>query len=261
MNPHQEIKNTENSIRDFLVENLRKKYGASYEDKFGVSDDRVKFWKQRLEDEKKKHPSATVEQRLIYYSDFYDLNTIIKKNWDIDAIKDCFGKQKKVEYYLNELDKYRNTTAHNRDFLTHQEHLIFGICGELRSKIVIYRNMEESLDNYFPRIEIVRDNLGNFWKPGSGKNIFTKKTLKPGDILEFTITAVDPENLPLKYYCSLEKEYSEKNKFSITITDKEIGLNSPVSVGIRSSRDYRKTKGNEIDEWVTFYYNVIPNRK
>ena len=260
MNPHQEIKNVENAIRDFLVEHLRKKYGSRYEMHFGISQERILKWKMRQEEEKKKFPTVAVDPRLIYYSDFYDLKEIIKKNWDIDAIKNCFVKQKKVEFYLEELDSYRNPTAHNRDFLKHQEQLISGISGELRSKIAIYRNMEESVDSYFPRIESIRDNYGNTWEPNFGKKVITKTILKPEDVLEFTITAIDPEDLPLNYYCSLGKSYSSDNKFSLTISKNEIGLKTPILVGIRSSRDYSKIQGNQLDEWVTFYYDILPKK-
>lgn len=261
MNPHQDISNLENSIRDFLVDHLRRKYGDDYEKHFGVSSERIKIWNARFEEEGKKFPTTAIEQRLIYYSDFYDLTTIIRKNWDIDAIRNCFEKFKKIEFYLEELEKYRNPTAHSRDFLKHQEYLIAGISGELRSKIAKYRNMEENVENYFPRIELVRDNYGNFWKIGEEKHIFTKSVLKPGNVIEFTVTAIDPEDLPLSYYCSGLKENTPENKLVVTLTDNEIGVKSPISIGIRSSREYRKIKGNQLDEWVTFYYDIIPNKK
>ena len=260
MNPHQDIKNTENAIRDFLIEHLRKKYGSNYEEYFGVSQGRITAWKSRFDEEKRKFPNTTVERRLIYYSDFYDLVEIIKKNWQIEAIRNCFVKQKKIEFYLEELNKYRDTTAHNRSFLKHQEWLIAGICGELRSKIAIYRNMEDSVDSYFPRIESIRDNYGNYWEPSMQKYVYPKTALMPGDVLEFTIDAIDPEDLPLSYSCSLLNGYSTNNKFYITISNAEIGIKTPIAIGIRSSRDYRKVKGNKLDEWVTFHYDIFPKR-
>ena len=120
--------------------------------------------------------------------------------------------------------------------------------------------MEESVDSYFPRIENVRDNYGNHWEIRLWNNIFTKTILRPGDVLDFTITAIDPEDLPLNYYCSVNREFSDENKFSITITESEIGVKSPITIGIKSSRAYRKVKGNNLDEWITFYYDIIPQK-
>lgn len=114
------------------------------------------------------------------------------------------------------------------------------------------------MEDYFPRIESIYDNFGNSWLPSMGKNVFTKFTLSPDDSVEFIIKAIDPGDLPIKYYCSLFSELIESNKFSIKIKEGDIGINTPISLGIRSDRSYRKIKGNEIDEWATFYYNIVP---
>lgn len=259
MDTSQELRNAENSIRDFVVEVLSRKYGGDIESHFGVSDVRIEKWKERKTIEEKRFSSTSIEERLIYYADFYDLKTIIKKNWgDCDELRDAFNNLKKIEFYLDELDKFRNPDAHRRDFLPHQEKLIAGICGELRSNIVNYRSNMETGDGYFPRIEFVRDNLGNSWKPGQGKNVNTKQTLRVGDVIEFLVTAIDPEDLPLKYYCSIDGVYREENKFSLEVSDKMIGRRTAISVGIQSPRDYRAVNGNQLDDWITFLFQVLP---
>jgi hypothetical protein len=117
MDTSQELRNAENSIRDFLVEVLSRKYGGDMESHFGVSDDRIEKWKERKTVEEKRFSSTSIEERLIYYADFYDLKTIIKKNWgDCDELRDAFDNLKKIEFYLEELDKFRNPDAHSVAF-------------------------------------------------------------------------------------------------------------------------------------------------
>ena len=196
------LRDVENSLRDFIESVLAKKYGQDWINKSGVSEDRINNWKTRKADEHKKlHGAGKAEDRLIYYSDFYDLKTIIEKKWnDCEDFRSAFNDSKEIKLFLSILDKYRNTDAHRRELLSHQKHLIVGISGEVRNRIIIYRSqMENNDDKYFPKFESIRDNFGNTWTPNSPYAIETNLTLRPGDELEFTIHAKDPEDKELMY--------------------------------------------------------------
>lgn len=262
MEVNQSLSDTENAIRDFINFILERKYGDTYVEHFGVSPERLTKWKERKVDEAKKISSSAIEERLIYYSDFYDLKTIIKKNWsDFPEFKSTFEDLKKIEFYLDELDKYRNPDAHRRDFLPHQKDLINGISGEIRSRITKFRSTEETGESYFPRIEFIRNNIGNSWQFGQSKTIITKQTLYVGDDLEFIITATDPEDLKLEFYCSVDNKYYETNSFKIQINEKNIGKDASIQVGIKSPREYHAVQGNQLDDWITFCYTILPKRK
>ena len=69
-----------------------------------------------------------MEERLIYYADFYDLKTILKKNWDT-SFADALGDWKTFDVWLTELEKLRDPDAHRRELLPHQKSLIIGISG------------------------------------------------------------------------------------------------------------------------------------
>ena len=119
----------------------------------------------------------------------------------------------------------------------------------------------------FPRIESARDSLGSMWTPATGGSIFgTGKTLRPGDQIDFVVTARDPEDLPLEYRLVMEvfavrfpvPQWQASNVFSLTITEVHIGGLNP-ELQIRSSRAYHWNSGG-FDDTVTFMYTVLPRR-
>ena len=97
----QARKDTENSLRDFIASILSKSIGSDWKDKCGVSPERIEKWKQRKDDEGRRQKGGVVEERLIYYADFYDLQTILKKHWD--KFSPALGDWKVMEVLLGEL--------------------------------------------------------------------------------------------------------------------------------------------------------------
>lgn len=259
MEVNRALKDTENSLRDFIASTLKDSLGEDWITKCGVSTDRIEKWKERKEIEVKRQDTGTVEERLIYYADFYDLNTILKKNWTSEFSK-VFGEWKTLEVYLNVLEKYRDVEAHRRELLPHQKDLVKGICGEIRNNLIRYRSKKETGEDYFPRIESVRDNFGNLWVQGEIKDVFTKIILRPEDILDFVVTASDPQGSELKYCITADCRFNwqEENNLRILITEKHIGINSGYDLFIKSSRDYHSS--GLYDDNVTFFYTVLPKK-
>jgi len=137
--------------------------------------------------------------RLIFFSDFYDLITILKKNWSL--FSGALGEWKTMDVFLGELENLRDPEAHRRGLMPHQKYLIYGISGEIRNRLIRYRSKQETGEDYYPRIESASDNLGNFWSPstGTGHHLETDMKLRPGDILEFVVTARDPLGEALEF--------------------------------------------------------------
>ena len=77
MDVTQALKDTENSLWDFIAVVLQKAFGENWLDICGVSGERVDKWKERKNAEEKRQQSGVVEERLIYYADFYDLKMIL----------------------------------------------------------------------------------------------------------------------------------------------------------------------------------------
>ncbi len=263
---HQAIKEAENSLRDFIASVLRKRFGSDWIDNCGVSPSRIEQWRERRATEAKRQRTGVVEDRLLYYADFYDLGTILKKHWSGEFADALGGNWKTMEVFLEELGKLRDPHAHQRELLPHQKHLILGLSGEIRNRLVRYRSKVETSEDYYPRWESVRDNLGNVWDPNSGSNVReTQNRLRIGDKLEFIASATDPMGEALSYRIrkltrsTRQTDWQDNNVLSVTITPEDVRKKLLVSVDMRSPRPFHAE--GEHDGTVTFAYEVLPSQR
>lgn len=263
MDISQELRDTENALRDFITAVLGQILGATWIEHCGVSEERLSRWRERKEIETKRQEAGVVDERLIYYADFYDLRTILKKHWQHFA--EALGEWKTMEVYLTEMERLRDPDAHRRELLPHQKYLILGIGGEIRTRLVRQRSKQETLEDYFPRFESVRDSLGHIWtpaSPGIASTIITEKLLRVGDKVDYVATATDPLGEDLEYALAVEGEWSPEwtrnNSFSLLIEEKHIGKYFGVSVLVRSQRKHHAA--GEHDARVVFSYSVLPPR-
>lgn len=257
MDVTQELTDTENALRDFIAAQLSAKLGKDWVNKCDVSEDRIKTWRERQITEQKRQRSGSSDTRLIYYSDFYDLRTILKKHWSLFA--DALGDWKTMEVFLSELESLRDPDAHRRGLLPHQKNLIFGISGEIRNRLIRYRSKQDTGEDYYPRIESVSDNLGNFWSPstGTGNHLYTEMNLRPGDILEFVVTARDPLGEPLEYKMGFGMaRWQDSSEFRRVITEKDVQNELEIYLCVRSHRKFHAW--NDMDHAVGFHYSVLP---
>jgi hypothetical protein len=259
----QALRDAENALRDFIAYILQEKLGTAWESESGVSPDRLQKWQERKAVEYKRQDTGATDERLIYYADLYDLQTILKKHWQHFAA--AFGDLKTTEVWLAELERIRDPDAHRRELLSHQRDLIIGISGEIRTKIARYRSAQETSDAYYPRIEFAADNMGNSWKPGESNYVRTKTKLRPGDILEYVVTATDPLGETLEYQSTLcagmtghSDEWHSHNSFRVLVTEAHVARLVFGNVRIRSARRFH-ARGT-FDDNVEFTYEVLPPR-
>jgi hypothetical protein len=259
----QALKDTENALRDFISSVLSNKFGANWIEQCGVTPERIKKWEESKAVEEKRQKFGVVEERLIYYAEFYDLKTILHKHWAEFA--DALGDKKTMEVWLDELGRLRDPDAHRRELLPYQKHLAVGISGEIRTRLVRYRSKQETHEDYFPRIESARDNYGNIITGDTShlKAIFTKITLRPNDIIEIVITASDPFGEIIEYGIAINRNFpikwQKENVFSVRILESYIGRNFNICCYIRSLREYHASGG--YDDYVDFFYDVLPLKK
>ncbi len=256
------IRDVENLLRDFIAGVLENSFGSNWAEKSGVTPERIEKWKQRKENEQRRQEGGVVEPRIIYYADFYDLGTILKKNWE--KFTPALGDLKTIEVYLGELEKMRDAEAHGRDLLPHQKKLAIGIAGEIRTRLIRFRSKQETSEDYFPRIESVRDSIGNVWTPetGDGHNRFTKHILRPGDVIDFVVIASDPQGEELDYRLAVDHDFSKQwqssNVFRVTIDERHISTLFSVQLQIKSRRAHHAMKS--YDDGVQFTYTVLPKK-
>ncbi|WP_444906098.1 hypothetical protein ACJJIR_16005 [Microbulbifer sp. SSSA008] len=259
------LKYAENSLRDLLNFILSKQFGADWFYSCGVSDKRIEQWEERKNIDEKKFGYS--DPRIIYYADFYDLKTILKKCWD-KGFSDVFGKWKEIEVLLNILEELRNPDAHRRDLLPYQKHLAIGISGKIRAEITEYFSNMETGESYYPRIESVQDSLGNTWAIGERNPHDTSCILRPGDQIQFNVAGTDPKGDSLEYTVlpnALPYEFEWKNNgnFDLTIQNKHVGKKLWVAIAIKSPRDFHATSVvglGKVDDVVKFGFEVLPPR-
>jgi hypothetical protein len=143
--------------------------------------------------------------------------------------------------------------------MPHQKHLIVGISGEIRNRLIRYRSKQETGEDYYPRLESVSDNFGNFWSSGikNGDNLFTQTKLRPGDILEFTITARDPLGEPLEFRIGYDNNgWQDSSEFRKIITEKDVSNSFKVAICVRSHRKFHAW--HDMDDNILFDYMVLP---
>lgn len=252
MLPEIALADIEIIMRDFISLVMTKKHGTLWESKAKISPDRVKKWEEKKEEERKKQ-SGVIEERLIYYSDFYDLESLVEKNWD--DYKPVFNDLSKFKFFFKIISDFRNSVAHHRELIPHQRDLINGVVGELRNSIVKFRSTIATGAEHFPRIELVIDNYGNRWAPGDS-HVDTKIVLHPGEVLQFTIKAFDPKGGMIFYGLHPVRHWQESNEIVINLGNEHIGNKKHFVPCIKSNRDYHADGG--LDDVASFSYYIYP---
>lgn len=255
---NSELRDIENFLRDNIMFILKNKYESDWENKIGVSEERIKVQENRRVEEQKRLNGNEIDNRLLYYSDFYDLKTIIDKNWDIFKI--IFKDKKEIDYQLEQLESYRNPNAHHRDLLDHQKCLLVGLAGEIKTQILAYRGNLEKVDTFFPKIESIIVNRENF----SSTLIRLKSTYHIGDIIQIIVYVSSPPDQKIKYCISKPKNenvcnWQDSNVFLIKIDDEDdIGDNSLI-IKIKSDQDYHRCNYQSVfDDRASISYVVLP---
>jgi len=266
------LRRTENLMRDTLHQVLSQSAGLEWVNTCGVSAERLARWRERQLEEKKRKGQA--DPRLIYYADFYDLTTIVRRSWD-KGLSNIFHDLKEVEVLLKILDELRNREAHRREFLPFEEQLAAGISGRIRSKITQYYSLMETSDSYYPRFEFAQDSVGNVYSIGEGKSVTSSVKLRPGEEVQFKLVASDPLGEVVEYLVypnssegitaarSGRAQWNETGSFSFEILPEYVGERFIFIAAVRSKREFHAQKEHvigKIDDKVNFNYEVLPPR-
>lgn len=252
INVDEALRDIENFMRNNIVYILRNKYGEKWEEHLGVTSERIDEWKKRMEEEQKRLRGNVIENRLLYYSDFYDLKTIILKNWDL--FKNCFSNQTIIKNQLSQLEGFRNPNAHNRDLFEYQKHLLIGYIGEIKNGIMKYRGNLDNKSTFFPECESLNIN-GIIYNENWAH---LDELFRPGDQLTVTIYVTSP-NTQKVYYCIQNNDikkfkWSESNTFQIQIDNHHLG-NNTLYVFYKSNSSYHLQ--SNWDGVATISYTVV----
>lgn len=242
------VNDFENTLRTLILLFL-----SNEPDNYKISNERIEKWIEKRNLETKKKKGVNSENRLIYYSDFYDIETIINKNWNI--FKEVFIDKKRFDVFFKEVSNYRNIIAHGRSLHRSQELLLEGILLDFKTLITVYHNKNKMVDDYYISILKISDNLGNIWSRTEAPN--SKILLREGDFYEIEIEAFDPKNRDIEYTISTlssELHIIQKNgKFNFVVSSRMIKKSITVYCKVSTPHsDY------ENSEMRTIVLSVLP---
>ncbi|MEO0046960.1 MAG: hypothetical protein RL705_2151 [Bacteroidota bacterium] len=238
------INEYENLLRKIVLEFLAEEISE-----YKISEERTSKWLEKKEIEAKKNKGILFEKRLIYYSDFYDLKTIILKNWD--KFMPVFLNKKRFEIFFDEVESYRNTVMHGRNLTKSQNLILEGILTDTKNLKTVYHNKNEMKDDFFIRIDRVSDNLGNIW--GSDLLSLDRPVLRVGDEYEVLVEATDPKGREIEYdIYSREALHivQKENRFNFTIENSYISKSRSILVSA-------KTPNSEYKNFALFSFDII----
>jgi hypothetical protein len=196
---------------------------------------------------------------LLYYSDLYDLQTIIDKHWE--RFKPVLGDRRETDVFLNKLNDLRNPDAHQRGLWPFEQQLVLGISGHFRQAVAVSRK-QVGLDKYYPRFERVTDNFGFTLSSGG---ISTEQPVKAGQELTYRISAWNPDpEQPLEFSAAVgvtnknETGWTMSDTLTVRLRPEDIERQVMVLIIVRGSRT-KLLRPYAGDQLVTFSYVGIPD--
>jgi hypothetical protein len=247
------INEYENTLRRLIIEVI----GSEDTSPYKVSDDRIKKWKETRDIEAKHNHNILKEKRLIYFSEFYDLGTIIGKNWEL--FLPILKERKRFDIFFSEVEGFRNSVAHGRTLTLSQETLLSGITSDLKNQITIYHNKNEMKNDYFIRITSLTDNLGN-----DLKQVIPPITpvLRVGDEYEIVVEATDPKGREIEFELTEWSSRRDKlrmvqksNRFNFTIL--KAYISKRISFMVYARTDNEEYENNDS---IHFSLTVLPQK-
>lgn len=251
-----DIAAVENALRRIVEHVGRAEHGADWLRAFGVPAGTIKGWSRKRRRELERRGSGIPEHRLIHFSDFGELQDIIVKQWD--AFEPVFGDLERTTVYLGKLRELRNPDAHHRALTASEKALVTGMAGELRTLMTRYLSQKDTPDEYFPRMESLRDNLGNSFGQGGPRPV-----IRVGDVLEFIAEGWDPEGTELEYRWTTSRganppmqDWSSNNRFVWEVQPDQVANPTWLECEMRGPREYH-AEGRRDAGW-SMAYTVLP---
>jgi len=251
----REIKDTENALKEFVAAVLARHLGASWMDICGLEASRTDKWlKLKFEAETQKNP-AQVKELPVFYAPLKDIRDLINQHWEKEFYA-VFGDNELMAAYLKILRNFRDPDIARRELFIFEKHLVLGVTGDIRNRIANHRSFMELGKAGFPRIESIKDNYGNVWTVGKPTRLKTPTSLRVGDVIEFVITAIDPEQGALQYRI-MGFKWESGNILRLPVEENLIGAETKINLTIKSVRKHHAYPLG-YDDRVVFQYRVLP---
>lgn len=245
----------ENSLRLIIERVGQDAYGGDYLLRMNVGPKSIRDWEKNRTREAERRGAGIREERLLYFSNFSDLEKIILENWPL--FEPVFQRREQTKVFLAKLRELRNPDAHRRELSEAEKSLIVGMAGELRTEITRYLAEKDTPDEYFPRMESLRDSLGNSFNPPK------RPVVRVGATIEFVAEAWDPFGATLEYQWSVQPHHAETiqdwssiNRFTWHVQPNQVANPAWVNVNMRGPREPH-AEGHRDEGW-SIAYTVLP---
>lgn len=254
--PLSAISAAEGSLRSLVAATLEPLFGPQwFETDSGLTDDRLAQIREWQTTDSKNRKGVVPTDDLLSFSTFPDLKKIIHRHWEhFPVLQD----QKTFDVYIEHLNTLRNAVMHGRELVHYERQLVLGISGELRNRVTRFMSTKGPHDEYFARIESVRDSFGNVVTPKE-RICHTDLELRPGDEVTFECRGWDPQGNELNWYWSVMGRGNvpvEGNTFTWNVYDIEVAAIQHVFVQLVGGGAYHRYQTH--DGKVTFTYAVLP---
>lgn len=221
----------------------------------------------KREEERKRRPGAVVDEDLLVYTEFYELQAIILENWtDFSPV---WRSKRYFEAIFGRIEDFRNPDAHSRPLLPFEEHLVLGLSGELRNTITLHRSSAAVTGEHYPIVELIEDSLGNRFVPSAaqqtGGGYAVPAIFHVGDVVTFRMRAWDPHGRDLTWNVTFSGKEPPQTiellgpevQFDWEVSDTEVGENVRlIGVTMWSSGTYHRNRKH--DSFMALYTTVAP---
>lgn len=261
MEPSAAVAVVEQDLRSLIEIVLGELPGDEWLTKSGLTQERLVKIAETRKAATKKRGGGAIDTSLVRYTNLFDLGEIVAKNWE--RFKPVFENKKKFEVYFERLEAFRNALAHSRELLPFEHDLLAGISGEIRNSITIYRSTMGPSEEYYPRIESVRDSFGNEWVPG-GLGVYTNLVLEVGQKVEFLCRGWDPQGRAITWVAEQatvgrpvwSTAIGTDASLVVEIRDDHVGEDLDVAIVLTGTGKYHRH--SNYDDTASFRYAVRP---
>jgi hypothetical protein len=249
-----------NTVESVLRAAIREVLEDAWRDVPGV--DVPNLEKRRVEEGKRRN-GAVVDEDLLTYTDLWDLQNIVVRQWE--QFKPLFKDQSRFKVYMGRLEDFRNVPIHSRTLLPFERDLLSGIAGEFRNGLTLWRSERAPDMSWYPRIESVTDSLGNSLSLVEGLVAVVPVRLQVGELLTFRCIGWDPQDRELTWTLNAQAaqgpEVDRQAGGEVTLTWKvqkqHVAEHSIVVIQMMSTGRYHRQMTG-VDASVTAFYTVEP---
>jgi hypothetical protein len=237
MEPYEAVNSIEASLRVLIYEIL----GETWTNGSGIDIDALRG-KRKVEEASRR--GAIVDQNLLAYTELYQLQSIVQKNWA--KFKPTFGDKGRFDAFFDRAEHFRNAIMHNRELLPFERDLLSGISGELRNLIAISRSSLDHDRKHYPVVESVVDSFGNELSFQDGINQLSVR-LQVGSEVEFTCRAWDVSARELSWTLTIDnitisEAVGDRVVLTWPVTESNVGENTFLYIRMSSNGRYHRFK-------------------